>query len=120
MCVLDWGSDLRRNLSDFRTGTELDLQVDAQSIYDYLFFHVIPSPRTVYKGVFSLTPGSFMEVSEGEVRTGVFWKPSFVDETARGDFSALKDEFRSALRRSVENEVASTEAPGCFLERRNG
>jgi hypothetical protein len=29
-------------------------QIDPQAIFDYLYFHVIPSPRTIYKGIIEL------------------------------------------------------------------
>ena len=31
-------------------------ELDPQAIYDYLFFHSIPSPRTIFKGVHRLPP----------------------------------------------------------------
>ena len=34
-------------------------EIDPQAIFDYLYFHVIPSPRTIYKGIFRMPAGHF-------------------------------------------------------------
>ena len=36
--------------------------IDPQAIFDYLYFHVIPSPRTIYKGIYRLPPGALCAV----------------------------------------------------------
>ena len=33
--------------------------IDPQSVYDYLYFHMIPSPRTIYQGMEKLLPGQY-------------------------------------------------------------
>ena len=45
------------DLADNGDGTRAE--IDPQAIYDYLFFHVVPSPRTVFKGIYRLPPGHF-------------------------------------------------------------
>ena len=30
-----------------------DTEIEPQAIYNYLYFHVIPSPETIYKGFFA-------------------------------------------------------------------
>ena len=31
-------------------------EIDPQAIFDYFYFHVIPSPRTIFKGIYRLPP----------------------------------------------------------------
>src|SRR3569832_822793 len=33
--------------------------IDPQSVYDYLYFHMVPSPRTIHLGVEKLLPGQY-------------------------------------------------------------
>ena len=40
--------------------------VDLQAIYDYLYFHAIPSPRTLYHGIEKLLPGQCLSLDNGE------------------------------------------------------
>ena len=42
-------------------------EIDPQAIFDYLYFHVIPSPRTIYKGIYRLPPGHFALFENGQL-----------------------------------------------------
>ena len=35
-------------------------ELDLQALFDYLYFHAIPSPRTVYEGVKRVPPGHYV------------------------------------------------------------
>src|SRR5262249_11850448 len=35
-------------------------RIDRQAIYDYVYFHMVPGPRTMYSGRRRLLPGSFL------------------------------------------------------------
>ncbi len=88
-------------------------EIDPQGIYNYLYFHVTPSPRSIRKGVVQLAPAGYLLFSKGNIRTGTYWRPSF-----RGDERAtvpeLCEEFREVIRASVEL-CAPTAEVGCFL-----
>ena len=49
--------------------------ISRQSIFDYFFFHVVPSPRTIYTGVVKLEPGQAVEFQGGKLRKSFYWKP---------------------------------------------
>jgi asparagine synthase (glutamine-hydrolysing) len=84
--------------------TQGHAQLDLQAIFDYLFFHVIPSPRTIFKGVHRVPPGHSVQVEHGEAKVSCYWKPRFRPEPSPS-FPALKEEFRSLLRVSAERHV---------------
>jgi asparagine synthase (glutamine-hydrolysing) len=89
--------------------------LDPQALFDYLYFHVIPSPRTVFSGVFRLPPGHCAIFRDGQLRVLPYWVPSF--EPARAgavSFDALKAEFRGLLRDAVGARLDGGKA-GCFL-----
>ncbi|MDO8264614.1 MAG: asparagine synthase-related protein [Gallionella sp.] len=91
------------------TGT----QIDPQAIFDYLYFHVIPSPRTIYKGIYRLPPGHYALFENGQLTVAPYWVPSF-EEQRDASFSALKDEFRQLLRNAVAMQLDGSK-PACFL-----
>lgn len=88
-------------------------EIDPQAIYDYLYFHSIPSPRTIYKHVFRLPPGHFALFEEGKLTVAPYWTPEFV-ENRRSSFSELKNEFRQLLNNAVVRQLDSGQ-PACFL-----
>jgi asparagine synthase (glutamine-hydrolysing) len=87
--------------------------IDPQAIFDYLFFHAIPSPRTIYKGVCRLPPGHCALFENGQLMVSSYWVPEFV-ESKSADFESLKGEFRELLRSSVADELDGGKA-ACFL-----
>ncbi len=88
-------------------------EIDPQSIYDYLYFHAIPSPRTIFKGVFRLPPGNCAVFRAGKLTIRPYWQPSF-EEPREASFEKLREEFRAILRESVAAQLDGS-AVGCFL-----
>jgi asparagine synthase (glutamine-hydrolysing) len=90
-----------------------DVQADPKALYDYLYFHAIPSPRTIYNGVFRLPAAHYGVYEEGKLTIEPYWTPQF--EVAGGhDFDELREEFLGLLRQAVSRQLDGTE-PACFL-----
>lgn len=71
------------------------------------------TPETPYRDIFELSPGSWMEVSEGKINTGEYWRPPFppagqldkeksVDAWIEELGALLTDSVRIRLRSDVE------------------
>jgi asparagine synthase (glutamine-hydrolysing) len=88
-------------------------EIDPQAIFDYLYFHVIPSPRTIYKGIFRLPPGHYALYANGALTVAPYWKPTF-EEPRNVSFEALKSEFSQILQTAVAQQLDAGK-PGCFL-----
>ena len=88
-------------------------EIDPQAIFDYLYFHVIPSPRTIYKGIFRLPPGHYALFENGRLTVAPYWMPAF-DEQRGASFDSLKDEFRQLLQDAVATQLDGSK-PACFL-----
>ena len=88
-------------------------QIDPQAIFDYLYFHVIPSPRTIYKGIYRLPPGHSAAMENGQVKVTANWVPKF-DELRNPSFDTLKVEFRQLLQDAVATQLDGTK-PATFL-----
>jgi asparagine synthase (glutamine-hydrolysing) len=91
----------------------VDRNVDQQALYNYLYFHMVPGPATVFKGQYRIPQGHFLELDRGSVTVRPYWKPHFVEDVDTG-FSSLKREFRSSLEESVRTFSSGVEC-GTFL-----
>ena len=83
-------------------------ELDSQAIYDFMYFHMIPGPRTVFAGHSRLPAGHFLQAGHGRLAIKPHWTPTFREDRECAIFD-LVPEFREALRRGV---VAFADA-GC-------
>jgi asparagine synthase (glutamine-hydrolysing) len=87
--------------------------VDPQAVFDYLWFHVIPAPRTIFKGVKRLLPGTSLGFEKGRSTLTRYWRPEF-EEGRAAAIDELSAEFRELLRDAVAR-TATSDALGCYL-----
>jgi asparagine synthase (glutamine-hydrolysing) len=88
-------------------------QLDPQALFDYLYFHVIPSPRTIHQGVQRLPPGHCAVFRDGRIEITAHWRPRF-EPLRRPSFGELKEEFRTLLDDAVRRQLDGS-LPACFL-----
>jgi asparagine synthase (glutamine-hydrolysing) len=87
--------------------------IAAQAIYDYLYFHVIPGPQTVFANVQRLDAAHQVTVDRTAAKARAYWTPTFVEDDDR-DLPGRLRQFVEIVRRSVEQE-ADDPATACFL-----
>jgi asparagine synthase (glutamine-hydrolysing) len=92
---------------------EADSGIDAQALFDYLYFHVIPSPRTIFRAVRRLPAGHCAVLEGGSLTVSRWWRPRF-DEQPGLDFAQARDRFRQALSEAVAR-TRDASRPACFL-----
>lgn len=111
LCYAVEGDALRVGLrADELTQDRHDL--DPQALFDYLHFHMIPAPRTVFRGVQRLPAGHCAVHAKGKLAVERWWRPRF-DEHERAPVARLAEEFRALVREAVND--AQRGRVGCFL-----
>lgn len=88
-------------------------EIDPQGLFNYIYFHMIPGPGTVYRDQKRLLPGQYLIFRKGETETGRYWEMKFA-ETEKRPFEELKQEFREVLRSSMREAIDGQEV-GAFL-----
>jgi asparagine synthase (glutamine-hydrolysing) len=101
--------DLLRGHPEVRT------ELSDQGLYDYLYFHVCPGPRTIFSGLERLPAGHYMEF-QGATASDPrhYWTMRFKPDGARPT-QALEDEFVALLQDAVKESSADASSVGAFL-----
>ena len=84
-----------------------------QGLYNYLYFHMVPGPDTIYQGQKRLLPGEYLIYRKGNVETRKYWEMRF-QENEKRPFQELKQDFMHVLRSSVREAVGDQQV-GAFL-----
>jgi asparagine synthase (glutamine-hydrolysing) len=108
--VLIFGSDAELVAAHPQVGRRLS----HQAVFDYLYSHVVPSPRTIYEGVQKLEPGECATFRNGTVERRFYWQLLYRDQT-REDLAELEQRFLDLLRQSVHRAIGADSNVGAFL-----
>lgn len=102
-------------LSDRADGVPLPERqgLDEQSIFDYVYFHMIPAPRTIYRNVFRLPPSQALTFDSGGLNLSSTWRPVFKPDGST-PAAGLKETFREVALQAVDREVTNSKI-GAFL-----
>jgi asparagine synthase (glutamine-hydrolysing) len=76
-----------------------------QSVYEYLYFHVIPSPATIFEGIERLPPGHLVEATPRGRTVASYWTPHYGDARQAPRFETARAELREHLRTAVASAV---------------
>ncbi|MDP2025303.1 asparagine synthetase B [Sulfuriferula sp.] len=92
---------------------DVSQRINQQAIFDYLYFHFVPAPTSIFDGVKKLLPAQFVEFRNGQLETGFYWHLHYDDHASasQGDLAAR---FRPILRDAVAR-AAQGEHLGTFL-----
>ncbi len=110
--TLWFGSELKA-LRAFRAGRA---EVDRQSLGEYFQFGYISAPRTIYRQVYKLLPGHWLELAEEEgpvVRC--YWSASEPREPFARPESDLEEELEALLIDAFNYRMVSDVPVGVFL-----
>ncbi|MCK9259294.1 MAG: asparagine synthase C-terminal domain-containing protein [Azoarcus sp.] len=88
-------------------------EIDRQAVFDYLYFHAIPAPGTIFVNVQRLEPGARLLADRDQMHIAHWWQPRF-EEPASGDFEPLSRSFKSLIETAVRRDLDGSPV-GAFL-----
>jgi len=89
--------------------------ISQQSIYNYLYYHMVPSPGCIYKNQQKLEPAQIIRFEQNEISKTTYWQPNF-SEKMQSSVEYLSAELKTHIKNSVEICTTGNEnKTGTFL-----
>jgi len=92
----------------------INAEIELQGIYDYVYFHMVPSPSTVYRDINKLCTGHCIYQRQADTRIAQYWRPAF-KRRKNNDFKEMGETLRQLLKESVQRRLPENVRPGAFL-----
>lgn len=90
-------------------------QLAEQGIYNYVYFHMVPCPSSVYRNLNKLQVAHYLHYERGECSVRQYWLPKFCESTTGKSFEALCLKLKETLAESVRNTLPAQGKVGAFL-----
>jgi asparagine synthase (glutamine-hydrolysing) len=92
----------------------LELEVDPTAIADLFTFFYVPGPKTIFKNVFSLEPGSCLRIDHGGICRRKYWD-LIEGQLSLSTEQEYEERLLAILRESVKSHLVSDVPVGAFL-----
>lgn len=91
-------------------------KISPQAIYNYVYFHMVPGPDTIYHNIYKLAPAHYLHFKNAKIEIKQYWTPEFSENTALSK-EAMGAELKELLRDIVADRISSagTQNVGSFL-----
>jgi asparagine synthase (glutamine-hydrolysing) len=89
-------------------------RLSLQSVYSYMYFHMIPTPGTIFDGCFKLPPASELDLRGDDASPRKYWVPSFSESEAHSP-GELAEGLRASLATAVDDSAPDSGSCGAFL-----
>lgn len=106
---LFFGTSLRK-LSNLPVITKSILP---QSVFNYFYFHCIPSPNTIFDGIYKLKPAEVLIFKNGSISSDCYWTPTF-NEKNHQSVADLESGVKTSLDATMR-ELSASQQTGAFL-----
>jgi asparagine synthase (glutamine-hydrolysing) len=118
IATLAWAADSRsivfsNSAADVAHRPNATAEFRSQAIYDYFFFHMVPSPESVFVGVKKLAPGTALVFAQSGQREYRYWTPNF-SRSRSASFDELKAQVHHAMEDAVRGQYTGP-GTGAFL-----
>ena len=109
-CFL-FGSEMK----SIKSHPSFESELNPQAIADFLSLQFVPKPQTIYKGVYSLPPGSTLILKDGRIEVSKYWDIEITSDGSPPDREAIAAETEQLLRTSIKRRLISDVPLGILL-----
>jgi asparagine synthase (glutamine-hydrolysing) len=110
----DEGIIFGSSVSSLLAHSQVPRSVQEQGVYDYLYFHMVPSPHSIYKNIKKLPAGHLLNYANGKNQISNYYLPIF-NETASTSFEEMGQRLKHELKDAVSHCYDPTLKTAAFL-----
>ncbi len=92
----------------------IDEKLNPQAVYNYVYFHMVPSPVSTFNNIKKLQSAHSLHLQEGTSSLHRYWTPSF-KQTQQRSFDDMCAELRRTLKESVKKSNNKEVKTAAFL-----
>ncbi len=85
-----------------------------QGIFNYLYFHMVPSPGSIFSEIKKLGPAQYLTITDNKADIREYWQPVF-HEKVEASIHHLNTQLEDLLSISVAESACQSLNVGCFL-----
>lgn len=89
-------------------------EIGPQALYNYVYFHMVPAPGSIYRSIRKLRAGELLSWSRGSVQVSRYWQPNF-GQPRNSPEKELSGRLKHTLREAVESSIGHGRTTGAFL-----
>lgn len=93
---------------------EISVELDPNSLCQYLAYLYVPNPDSMFKGIAKLPPGHSLRWCNGDIRVECYWNQSYGPEFEESE-DVLAEQFRDVLTAATRRQLISDVPVGFFL-----
>ncbi len=102
------------SVTDVTSHASIGFAIEPQAVFDYIYHHMIPAPRTIARGVCKLPAAHVLTFAGGRISLRRYWQCEFEDELRAFDEGARARELLDTLQ-TVTSEHRNGGDAAAFL-----
>lgn len=91
----------------------IESEIDQQALFNYFYFHMVPSPGTIYRGIEKLLPGQYVDINDSHTERNFYWSLHY--EESKLSETELAEQLKERLQNAVQKCAPRNAATGTFL-----
>ena len=101
-------------LKSILTLKDVPREIRPDALYDFFAYQYVPDPKTIFKGIFKLEPGHYLEITENSFEKSQYWNISFSNQST-DDKENLKNRLLQLINKYTQIRMISDVPLGAFL-----
>ena len=102
------------SVSKLRAAQNTTSQFSPTALYCYMYFHMVPTPFSIYPDIEKLPPAHCLKYENGNIHIEPYWVPQFT-EACEQNIESLSDTLHRTLEKSVKSCIGDETDYATFL-----